>query len=266
LVCTSLPIAEFVKLRCCELGIATLGFIEQFIILLIWTLDMVVRTLPIIYETVFSTIFEMKHTWFYSGDYDRWSLVDVWVPVMIIAVYIAVGCVFFVLTLQHGKTRTVLRILKIVALAVMLSFTSHPKLSNVGWKSGVETFIRFSISIILAIHLHSRNIIELWQVCLFSTLTILCGCLQIYFFSRVNDGHYEGYRICPGMKREENNELPCLLEMEKCEKTDNIILNDLEEQPGFGMYKGRNKETPINMEMNKSENAGNILRGVRIIL
>jgi len=229
-VCTSFPIPEFIRIRCYEHGIATLSYIEQFIIILLWISDMMARSLPIIYLIANSKTFEYKtYKTLCAGEREcNLRFVDEWVVAIIILGYFVLGYIFL-LTLQHCKKLTGFRILKIAAFAVMLLFTSHPKLSNVGvgWKLGVETFIRFSISIGLAIYLRSRNIIEIWQVLLFSALTFFSGCLQIYLFCRVTAGHYKGCRICPGMKRE----------------------------PGFGMYKGGNKEPRITRGMNKSENA-----------
>ena len=83
--------------------------------------------------------------------------------------------------------------------------------------SGVETFLRFSLSLTVSIALHSKGLIHGWQLACFFILAIVTGTLQIYvcFHMEVVKNHhmiynnyYRGRRInfdgCKG--KSETNE------------------------------------------------------------
>jgi len=85
-------------------------------------------------------------------------------------------------------------ILKCTVSAAILVIASYPKLRDGCWKYGVETFIRFGISIGFAFELFSRTHISMWQIVTFSSLTFLSGGAQIFVFSKMRSGKYEGPR------------------------------------------------------------------------
>jgi len=194
MVCTAFPIVEYINLRCYDHGIPPLNIIEKLIITSLWTWDMVARSLPVIYLTTRSEMF-----WVNSEDWVfDYTIVDYTELCLILLLgYILVG-LCFLYSIQHGKKFKCRHILQLPALAIMLSFSSHPKLRNVGliWISGVETIVRFFISELLAGLLFRKKIIQLRQLMLFLFLTTISGGLQLYFFSRMEAGHYKGYRLC----------------------------------------------------------------------
>jgi len=202
MVSTALPVAYYVNLRCYDHGISPLSIIEKLLITSLWTWDMVGRSLPLIYLVAHCDLFSYR--WLVHVDsYIRWPVIDHYDFWLILFLgYWLVGLIFLY-TYRYGKNSNFRKIFELPALALMLMFTSHPKLRNVGWMSGVETFVRFLISLLLAIQFYFKYVINLWQLQLFSILTIISGCLQMYFFFRVKAGHYKGYRVCVEEREDE---------------------------------------------------------------
>jgi len=250
MVCTAFPVAEFINLRCYNHGISALDISEKLLIISLWTWDMVSRSLPIIYLIAHLKFFD----WRYEFQLDTRDL-----GCILVLGYFLVGLIF-VYSFQCGKKFKFQHILEIPALAVMLMFTSHPKLCNVGWKSGVETFVRFSISLWLASWLHVKNIINLRQLWSFSILTIISGCLQIYFFLRVKEGHYIGYRIRSEMKRTAR-EKENTLQADKGWKVEmpqtSVKMGQVQEKTKYEIYEGDNEhecQTSVELMLSDERN------------
>jgi len=152
---------------------------------------MMARGLPIVYVLAHTSLFCVEY-WEWDCIEDTYTLTQ---ALGILDVAFTPGLIFAIWINIASLLTSKRKCLFIPASAAILVFSSYPKLRDVGWRHGVETFVRFALSLLMGAHLKFKNMIVWWQVVLFSVMVTICGVLEIYFFCHMDLGVYTGRRI-----------------------------------------------------------------------
>jgi len=195
---TGIPVADFLKLRCFENSISNINLTEKLIIIIFWSLDIIVRTLPWLYmyahingygvdEDFLFEEYGLQENHYEFGELSYWNGVG-FILNIISVIYFFIG----VRRTCIGKT------LAIITSSWTLVLFSYPKFRTVGSKWWLETFTRFSFSIVVMFDVWKRHLIRFWQLALFSLMTIVTGICQIYVCWHIDSADsaiYTGFRI-----------------------------------------------------------------------
>jgi len=191
-VTTGIPVADFIRLRCVDISIPDINFVEKFIITLCWSFDLLVRLLPVTYVGVHSGLNDYWETFDETQEnfYNMADVLSIYGGLIIVEV---ISVIYFYIGVRRDYYRD-WKWLVIVTSSLTLLFCSYPKLSTVGSRWWLETFGRFSCSIVILFELWHRQIIDFWQVASFLAVTIVTGIFQIYLCYHIGSGIYTGRR------------------------------------------------------------------------
>jgi len=192
---TGIPVVDFLKFRCVDNSILNIHLSEQLTIIFWWSLDIMVRNIP--------TVYMFAH-FDRSGRYDdqlyeEYGLQENHYELDKLGWICGVALIVEVVSVNYfyiGVRQTCIRkSLVIIASSLILYFFSYPKLRAVGSRWWLETFSRFSLSIVVMLDVWKRNLVRFWQVALFVLVTIVTGIFQMYVWYHIDSAVYTGSRI-----------------------------------------------------------------------
>jgi len=166
-LCTGIPVSEFVNIFDKDFN---MNSITRLIFVLSWASDMFVRSLPLVYLLV------------HYSCYGVVAVVVIWIVEMI-----------FIWKFVEDK------LVASVIGGISLLISSLVKIVKAKATHGLETLVRFTLSMAVAVLLYCLGIIRSWQLGVFCAVAFFTGVIHVYVFYHMKDlgSHimYDGYRL-----------------------------------------------------------------------